>query len=209
MTPKFKLTVFSESWMVFYGTEICFKGLLKVSIFAEIFNPRQKFLLNCLSWSKCIWSQNLDFHAVPLRLVEISERQNWANVGNLAYFAQNVTKKQQMLKNDVFWHFWRWVIFEKNLTHNSKISNMALMTVEISVNPKILGIINLGPKKSSNMCAPFFFITILRYIEFFVNFHQKFLTIFDPTWDPFDPIGAFLGVGRNFWHKKKFFPRLY
>ena len=187
MTPKFKLTAFSESWMVFYGTEICFKGLLKVLIFAEIFDPRQKFLLNCLRWSKCIWSQNLDFHGVPLRLVEISRRQNWANVGNLAHFAQNTTKKQQMLKNDVFWHFWRWVIFEKILTHNSKISNMALMTVEISADPKILGIINLGPKKSSDMRAPFFLslsYDILNFLSIFIRNFWPFLTLHETPLTP-------------------------
>ena len=43
------------------------------------------------------------FHDTRLpRPVEISGRQNWANVGNLAHFAQKATKKQQMLKNDVF-----------------------------------------------------------------------------------------------------------
>ena len=108
--------------MDFYGTEICFKTLLKGSIFAEISDPRQKFLLNCLSWSKSFSSQNANFHGVPPRPVEISGRRNWANVGNLAHFAQKATKKQQMLKNDVFWHFWRWSIFEKFLTHKSKFS---------------------------------------------------------------------------------------
>jgi len=34
--------------------------------------------------------------------LEISGRQNWANVGKLGNFAQKATKKQQMLKNDVF-----------------------------------------------------------------------------------------------------------
>ena len=43
-----------------------------------------------------------NFQGVPPRHVEISGRQNWANVGNLAHFAQKATKKQQMLKNDVF-----------------------------------------------------------------------------------------------------------
>ena len=79
--------------MDFYGTEICFKTLLKVLIFAEISDPRQKFLLNCLSRSKSIWRQNANFHGVPCSLVEVSGRQNWANVDNLAHFAQNATKK--------------------------------------------------------------------------------------------------------------------
>ena len=113
MTPKFKLTVFSESWMVFYGTEICFKRLLKVSILAEIFDPRQKFLLNCLRWSKCIWSQNLDFHGVPPRLVEISGKQNWANVGNLDHFAQN-TKKTTNVEKWCFLTFLKMGVLWKN-----------------------------------------------------------------------------------------------
>ena len=43
-----------------------------------------------------------NFDRVPPRPLEISGRQNWANVGNLAHFAPKATKKQQMLKNDVF-----------------------------------------------------------------------------------------------------------
>ena len=128
-----------------------------------------------------------NFHGVPPRTLEISGRQNWANVGNLAHFAQKATKKQQMLKNDVFWHFWRWVIFEKILTHNSKISNMALMTVEISADPKILGIINLGPKKSSNMCAPFFlslFYDILNFLSIFIRNFWPFLTLHETPLTP-------------------------
>ena len=48
-----------------------------------------------------------NFDRVPPSPQEISGRQNWANVGNLTHFAQKATKKQQMLKNDVFWQFWR------------------------------------------------------------------------------------------------------
>ena len=44
----------------------------------------------------------MNFQEVPPRLVEISGRQNWENVGNLGHFAQNERKKQQMLKNDNF-----------------------------------------------------------------------------------------------------------
>ena len=43
-----------------------------------------------------------NFDRVPPMPLEISGRQNWANVGNLAHFAQKATKKQQMLKNDDF-----------------------------------------------------------------------------------------------------------
>ena len=43
-----------------------------------------------------------NFHGVPPRTLEISGRQNWANVGNLDHFAQNEREKQQMLKNDDF-----------------------------------------------------------------------------------------------------------
>ena len=44
----------------------------------------------------------LNFQGVPPKLVEISRKQNWANVGNLGHFAQNERKKQKMLKNDNF-----------------------------------------------------------------------------------------------------------
>ena len=53
-----------------------------------------------------------NFHRVPPRPLEISGRQNWANVSNLAHFAQKATKKQQMLKNDDFWQFWKNENFE-------------------------------------------------------------------------------------------------
>ena len=77
---------------------------------------------------------------------------------------------------------------------------MALMTVEISADPQIWGIINLDPKKSFDMRAPFFY----HYFTIYWILCQFSSEMFDPTGDPFDPIGAFLGVGRNFWHKKKF-----
>ena len=120
--------------MDFYGTEICFKTLSKVLIFAEISDPQQKFLLNCLSWSKSFWNQNANFHEIPPRHLEISGRQNWANVGNLDHFAQNERKKQQVLKNDDFWAFWRYEIFENFLTHNSNFQKYA-RPVEISADP--------------------------------------------------------------------------
>ena len=46
------------------------------------------------------------------------------------------------------------------------------LTVEISADPTILGIINLGPKKSSNMRAPFFlslFYDILNFLSIFIR----------------------------------------
>ena len=44
--------------------------------------------------------------------LEISGRQNWANVGNLAQFLQNQRKNHQMLKNDDFDHFRKKKFFE-------------------------------------------------------------------------------------------------
>jgi hypothetical protein len=60
------------------------------------------------------------------------------------------------------------------------------MVVEISADPKIWGIMTSGPKESADINA-----------RLFVNFHQKIWVIFD-TRSPFDPIGAFLRVGKNF-----------
>ena len=107
--------------------------------------------------------------------------------GQLSPLCPKCNKKQQMLKNDVFWHFWRWVIFEKILTHNSKISNMALMTVEISAYLKNLGIINLDPKKSSDMRAPFFlslFYDILNFMSIFIRNFWPFLTLHETPLTP-------------------------
>ena len=60
--------------------------------------------------------------------------------------------------------------------------------------PPNLGVINLDPKKSSdNYACACFLTTILRYIEFSLNFQRNFLTICDPVKGSFDPIGAFLG----------------
>ena len=164
MGPKYVLNHFSTFWFL-----------------QKFLTPDRNFYLIAFkSWSQCIWSQNPNFHGYLPSPLEISGRQNWANEDKLAHCAQKATKKQQMLKNDVFWHFWRWVIFEKILTHNSKISNMALMTVEISADPKILGIINLGPKKSSNMRAPFFlslFYDILNFMSIFNRYFWLFLTL--------------------------------
>ena len=136
--------------MDFYGTEICFKALFKVLIFAEIFDPRQKFLLNCLSWSQCIWSQNPNFQGVPPRTLEISGRQNWANVDKLAHFAQKATKKQQMLKNDVFWDFWKF------LTPQVKFSKTRPEPQKFLPTSKIIKIVQINVKDVSKSPARVF-----------------------------------------------------
>ena len=128
--------------MDFYGTEICFKTLLKVLIFAEISDPRQKFLLNCLSWSKSIWGQNANFQGVPPRLVEISGRQNWANVGNLAHFAQNATNVEKWW----FLTFLKILNFWKFLLQKSKISKISRETQKFLPTSKIWKNEQLYPK---------------------------------------------------------------
>ena len=80
--------------------------------------------------------------------LEISGRQNWANVGNLAQFLQNRRKNHQMLKNDDFDHFRK----KKNLKifdPQVKIFKKMLRAVEISAGSKILEMRNLGHRKSS------------------------------------------------------------
>ena len=149
-----------------------------------------------------------NFHRVPPRPLEISGRQNWANVSNLAHFAQKATKKQQMLKNDVFWDFWRFEIFENFWPTIPKFQNLAPGRRNFC-RPQNLGNHEFRSQRVFRYACAYFLITISRYNEFYVNFHQKILVIFYPTRSPFDPIGAFLGVGRNFWHKKNFFPSWY
>ena len=122
--------------MDFCGIEICFTTLFKVWIFAEISDPRQKFLLNCLSWSKSFWSQNAYFHGVPPRPVEISGMQNWANVGNLAHFAQKATKKTTNVEKWCFLTFLKMVNFWKIFDPQVQIFKNSSRIAEISAHLK-------------------------------------------------------------------------
>ena len=89
-----------------------------------------------------------NFDRVPPRPLEISGRQNRANVGNLAHFPQKATKKQQMLKNDVFWDFWRFEIFENFWPTTPKFQKYA-QTNRNFCRPPNLGVVTLGPRKPS------------------------------------------------------------
>ena len=133
--------------MDFYGIEICFRVLFKVSVFAEIFDPWQKFLSLKSTWVMLKFCDFFNFQGVPAWTLEISGRQNWANVGNLGHFAQNERKKQQMLKNDDFWPFWRYEIFEKILTHNSNFQKVAQSRRNFCPTSKIIKIGKINVKE--------------------------------------------------------------
>ena len=83
------------------GPKYVLRKYLKFQFLGKFSTPDRNFYhLSHLSDVNFLVFSN--FQGVPPRPLEISGRQNWANVGNLAHFAQKATKKQQMLKNDVF-----------------------------------------------------------------------------------------------------------
>ena len=112
--------------MDFYGTEKCFKTLFEVSFFGKKFPPRQKFLsLKSLKW--CWFFLHFsNFDRVLPRPLEISGGkigQMWATWPTLPKKQQ---KKQQMLKNDVFWDFWKFEIFDFFLPKKSSFQKCPL-----------------------------------------------------------------------------------
>ena len=132
--------------MDFHETKICFKEVFEVSIFAEISDLPQKFLPDCLSWIIHIFKPKYQLSGGLPWSVEISGRQNYANVVNLAQFAQNERKNHQMLKNDDFDHFEGTVIFE-NFWPKVKIFKKSRRAVEISALLTIIGTVKINIKK--------------------------------------------------------------
>ena len=120
------------------------------------------------------FSDFFNFHGVPPRTLEISGRQNWANVGNLAHFAQKATKKQQMLKNDDFWPFWGLSIFWKFLTHNTKIAKICLWLRSWPTSKIFWFFENLDKKVFFCGYADCFYHVFTTIASFCQNFVRKF-----------------------------------
>ena len=131
-----------------YETEICFKIMCKVLIFAEISDLVQKFLLNHLSRLKCILRLKYQFS------VEISGRCRnfWPNW--FFYLKEGVSgyvSKTYFPLTAIHILGWKLSRFENFKFLKKKVAQLQNVknipwNVEISADLKILGILKLGPK---------------------------------------------------------------
>ena len=89
--------------MDFYGTEICFKTMFKVLKFLKKFEFLQKFLLNYLSWLKCISDSKHQFSKGAVW----GSRNFWdAKLGKCGQLSPIQPKWKKKSSNVEKWWFW-------------------------------------------------------------------------------------------------------
>ena len=134
---------------------------------------------------------------VPPSPPEISGRQNWANVGNLANFAQKTTKKQQMWKM-MFYEIFENFRFLKIFDPQPIFFKNTPLLVEISVNLKNVKNDLIRSQRRLPYACAYFWTPISLFTEFWKKKLPKIWGVLVPPRQKFLSIGVFLGVWQKF-----------